>query len=648
MALRSRGCTLRWTPFEDPILKEGEVEIDMHYVGLNFRNILVALGLFGHPNEFGLEGSRIVCRVAPGAVRDLKPRDRVALLTTGTFRTRFVVHSRYCIRIPEHVSLEDAAAMPSVYITACYCLVHLARLHKFETVLIHSACAGVGLAAIRVSEYISSTIYATVGSEEKVQYLMDRFGIPRHRISNSRSADFLHDVMRETNGRGVDVVLNSLTGSLLHTSWECLASFGHMIELGKRDFLSNGQLNIGPFIKNRAYIGFDLTQVGKEAYHIYEAMHAQFESLNAEKELVPIRPVKVYKATEVVDAFRYMQQGIHTGKILVKMPEDPASLYCSAGQSLFSLNPNASYLLVGGLGGLGRSVSTWMVEQGARHLVYLSRSAGLSDNDQAFVRELENQGCQAICVPDNVTVKEDVELAISKCTRPLAGVAQLSGILKDSMFDKMTHEQWSTCLAPKVQGIWNLHDVTQALKLDFFVLVGSVSGTCGNPGQANYAAANTFLGSFVTYRRNLRLPAGIVDLGAVEDVGMIAQNPEILQRAQLASVCFPNEQQLIEGLKLAPVPPRNNPAAASSAFQTQKPLSNPSVRAYRGQSNELRSLLRRVEQNPALLNDPESEAIVRSEIRTQVTQRLAPAQDMDESEMANIAIDSLMTIEIRG
>ncbi|KAJ0418662.1 hypothetical protein BJY00DRAFT_314811 [Aspergillus carlsbadensis] len=669
--------TLRWTPFEDPDLKEGEVEIDMHYVGLNFRDILVALGLFGEPNEFGLEGSGVIRRVAPGAIRDLKPGDRVALLTTGTFRTRFVVHSRYCIRVPEHVSLEDAATMPSVYITACYCLVHLARLHKEETVLIHSACGGVGLAAIRVCEYIGATIYATVGSEEKVQYLMDRFNIPRHRIFNSRSTDFLHDVMRETNGRGVDVVLNSLTGTLLHASWDCLASFGRMIELGKRDFLSNGQLSMGPFIKNRAYIGFDLTQVGKEAYQTYETMHTQFETLSAKNELVPIRPVKVYEATEVVDAFRYMQQGVHMGKILVKMPEDPATLAFSPGLSPFSFDPDASYLLAGGLGGLGRSVSTWMVEQGARHLAYLSRSAGLSDGDKAFVRELETQGCQAICVPGDVTVKEDVERAVSQCPRPLAGVAQLSGILRDAMFDKMTHDEWTACLAPKVQGTWNLHNATQSLSLDFFILVGSVSGVCGTVGQANYAAANSFLGSFTTYRRDLGLPAGIVDLGAIEDVGMLAKNPELIQKAQSFGLCFPSEQQLIDGLKLAlsqcATPPALESKQSTSCIiglSNTKPLSNPNTRPLwvrhdsrfslytnlesqssepvQGQSNELRALLRRVEHNPSLLNDPESEAIVRREIGSQVTQRMAQAQDMDDDEIAAIAIDSLMAIEIRG
>ncbi|KAL4863599.1 hypothetical protein BDV12DRAFT_206352 [Aspergillus spectabilis] len=668
--------TLRWTPFEQPELEEGQVEIEMAYIGLNFRDILVALGLFGEPNEFGLEGSGIVRRVAPGAIRDLKPGDRVALLTTGTFRTRFVVHSRYCIRVPDHISLEDAATMPSVYITAAYCLIHLARLHKEESVLIHSACGGVGLAAIRVCEYVGATIYATVGSEEKVQYLMDRFGIPRHRIFNSRSADFLPEVKRETNGRGVDVVLNSLTGPLLHASWDCLASFGRMIELGKRDFLSNGQLSMGPFIKNRSYIGFDLTQVGKEAYHTYETMHTQFETLTAENELIPIRPIRVYEASEVVDAFRYMQQGVHMGKLLVRMPEEPGSLPVSAGQSPFSFNPDKSYLLVGGLGGLGRSVSTWMVERGARHLVYMSRSAGHPEKDQAFIHELEEQGCQTICVPGDVTVMEDVKLAISKCTRRLAGVAQMAGSLKDRMFDKMTHNDWTSCLAPKVQGTWNLHDATKASELDFFIVVGSVSGVCGNPGQANYATANTFLDSFTHYRRHLGLPAGIVDLGAVEDVGMMAQNPEALQRAQIASVCFPSEQQLIDGLKLAlsqcVVPPKPSSKMSSTCIiglSNTKPLSNPSVRPYwtrdarfnlyknletkstssiQGQSNELRTLLRRVEQNPSLLNDPESEAIVRREIGTQVTQRMAQAQDMDEEEIALIAIDSLMAIEIRG
>jgi acyl carrier protein len=245
------------------------------------------------------------------------------------------------------------------------------------------------------------------------------------------------------------------------------------------------------------------------------------------------------------------------------------------------------------------------------------------------------------------------------------------------MFDKMKYSEWESCVASKVQGTWNLHETTSSSALDFFIVVGSVAGICGNPGQANYAAANTFLDSFVQYRRDLGLPAAVIDLGAIDEVGMMAANQEAMQRAQAASVCFPSEQQLIEGLKLAlsqcAVPPSSKSLLSTSCIvglSNTKPLSNPSVRPYwvrdvrfaiyknlesrsteavqGGQSNELRTLLRRVEQNPSLLNDPESEEIVRREIGNQVTQRMPQAENMDEDEIANITIDSLMAIEIRG
>lgn len=245
------------------------------------------------------------------------------------------------------------------------------------------------------------------------------------------------------------------------------------------------------------------------------------------------------------------------------------------------------------------------------------------------------------------------------------------------MFDKMKYSEWESCVASKVQGTWNLHEATSSSAVDFFIVVGSVSGICGNPGQANYAAANTFLDSFAQYRRDLGLPAAVIDLGAIDEVGMMAANQEAMQRAQAASVCFPSEQQLIDGLKLAlsqcAVPPSSKSLLSTSCIvglSNTKPLSNPSVRPYwvrdvrfaiykniesrsieavqGGQSNELHTLLRRVEQNPSLLNDPESEEIVRREIGNQVTQRMPQAENMDEDEIANITIDSLMAIEIRG
>ncbi|THC99609.1 hypothetical protein EYZ11_000876 [Aspergillus tanneri] len=553
--------------------------------------------------------------------------------------------------------------MPSVYITSIYCLVHLARLQKDESVLIHSACGGVGLAAIRVSQVIGAKIYATVGSEEKATYLMERFGIPRNQVFSSRNADFLPGILEETNGRGVDVVLNSLAGKLLHASWECVASFGRMIELGKRDFLSNGQLNMMPFGKNRAYFGFDLTQLADEAPHI------------SNHKIIPIRPVKIYDVRDVLDAFRYMQQGVHMGKILIKMPEIPSSLASSTVKPPFSLSPDVSYMLVGGLGGLGYSISTWMVEMGARHLVYLSPSANSCSHD-AFIRELKEQGCYVSCVAGSVTEIEDVKCALHKCTRPLAGVLQLAAVLKDRPFEKMNHNEWSSCLAIKALGTWNLHKAVQQEKLDFFVVFSSVSGTCGNPGQANYAASNTFLNSLTQYRRQLGLPSSVVDLGAVDEIGMMNYDPKVLQNARAASVRLVCEAELMEGLRVAicQSPTTAEPSSTMTSspciigLSNSRPLSDPGVRTlwtrdarfshYRnleskgaGQgdttSDELRALLRRVEQNPALLDDPESEAIVRRELVKQVQEHMPQTRDMDEEEIADMAIDSLMAIEIK-
>ncbi|KAF5855558.1 hypothetical protein ETB97_008996 [Aspergillus alliaceus] len=665
--------SLYWAPDDsERPLQEHDVEIDIHYVGLNFRDILVAMGLFGNADEFGLEGSGIVRRVGSDRVR-LRPGDKVAVLIPGVCRTRIVIHSQFCIMVPDHISLEDAATMPSVYITAIYSLDHLARLQKDESVLIHSACGGVGLAAIRVSQIIGaeSQIYATVGSEEKVQFLVDNFNIPRNRIFNSRNAGFLPSIMKETNGRGVDVVLNSLSGDLLHASWECVASFGRMVELGKRDFLGNGQLNMKPFMKNRAYFGFDLTQVREvpetsARYVIKRVLVFQVNWLIQNQIAQRIRIL-------VLDAFRYMQQGVHIGKILIKMPDDPCVLANPIAKSHFSLSPNASYLLVGGLGGLGRSISTWMVERGARHLTYLSPSAG--QKHHSFIQELEEQGCHVSCVSGSVERMKDVERAASQCTRPLAGVLQMSAVLKDRMFKDMSYNEWISCLAPKVSGTWNLHTALEKTNLDFFVVFSSVSGTCGNPGQANYAAANTFLNSFTKYRRQLGMPSSVLDLGAVEEVGLMNQDPRVLENARTASVRLVLEAELMEGLQLAisQSPATESPGALVSSpciigLGNSRPLSDPGVRTmwakdvrfsfYRNlqsqdtcqfntASEELRILLRRVERNPALLDDPETEAVLRCELIKQVRQRMPQTQDMSEDEIADMAIDSLMAIEIK-
>jgi hypothetical protein len=264
-----------------------------------------------------------------------------------------------------------------------------------------------------------------VGNEDKVCFLMETHGIPRNRIFNSRNADFLPEILRETNGRGVDLVLNSLAGELLHASWECVATRGKMIELGKRDMYTNGTLSLSPFGRNRIFYGVDILALGEDApeelYEVFDEPFRWFE----EGKIRPIQPVRKFAAADLRDAFRFMQQGTHMGKIIVEMPADPHELVDAGLAAEVSFSPHKSYLLVGGLGGVGRTISTWMVERGARHLVFLSRSAGQSKQDKNFVQQLRAQGCTALCVAGSVSEPSDVQRAVAGCEKPLAGVLQM-------------------------------------------------------------------------------------------------------------------------------------------------------------------------------------------------------------------------------
>jgi hypothetical protein len=273
---------------------------------------------------------------------------------------------------------------------------------------------------------ILKQVFATVGNDEKVLYLMEHFAIPRNRIFNSRSKGFLPEIMRETNGRGVDIVLNSLAGELLHASWECVASRGKMIEIGKRDILTNGALNMLPFGRNRAFIGLDLLGLFQDDPHMLRDLFLRSVEWHGQGKIKPIQPIKKFPASQIQDAFRYMQQGVHMGKILIEMPQGSAHTALETNKSKPNFSAEKTYLLVGGLGGLGRTISTWMVENGARHIVYLSRSAGQSPGDQKFLEELKVQGCHPICVVGSVSESADVQRAVNTCIKPLAGVLQMS------------------------------------------------------------------------------------------------------------------------------------------------------------------------------------------------------------------------------
>ncbi|GFF29324.1 lovastatin nonaketide synthase [Aspergillus udagawae] len=654
-------------------LGEDDVTVDVHYVGLNFRDVMVSSGFIGNEHGMGLEASGIVRQVGP-RVKHLQPGDKVHVIGTGLLATRVTTASQFCFPVASDMSLEDAATVPIGYATAIYSLLTVGQLENGQSVLIHSACGAVGQAAIRICQMMNAKIFATVGNEQKVQYLVDNFDIPRSNIFASRDASFVSGVMRETEGKGVDIVLNSLSGALLHESWKCVAKFGKMIEIGKRDFMGHGRLDMETFAANRTFIGVDLLQLLLESPDRFQRLRQSFYRLNRGGHLKPIHPIKVFDACNAHQALAYMQRGTHIGKILVKIAggDDADSIAMIKPTPRFA--PDAAYLLVGGLGGIGRAVSNWMVENGAKTLVILSRSGAKSSSDQAFLEELRFQGCSAIVVGGDVSDINDVRSAIAKSPKPISGVIHLGMVLRSAPLLKSSHEDWVAVQSPKVDGAWNLHHALGTTDLDFFVVFSSIASLCGIIGQASYASANGFLDAFVRYRHSLGLPATTINLGAVGDIGCFSRTPDLLKSAAAFGTRILEEADVLDALQLAIESSKSTPPGVQSessqvivGMSSTKPQSDPLARPswsqdarYRLYENlehtqytlqmnlldEVKQFFSKAKQSPEMFKEERAWELLLNVIRLQLSKH--EAEELSLAQIADMGIDSLMMMESIG
>lgn len=336
-----------------------------------------------------------------------------------------------------------------------------------------------------------------------------------------------------------------------------------MVEIGKRDLIGQGRLDLEPFHDNRAFFGVEMWHLATRQPSRIRALGRQFKSLWESGAIGPIRPVHVLDGRDVEGAIRTMLKATHIGKLVVQMPDDDTELQATPLECGLALRGNKAYLLVGGFGGLGRSVATWMVERGARHLIFMSRSGGIKPEDQDFAAELQSCGCVVQIFAGDVAVREDVDRCVGEATLPIAGVVQLSMVLKDSLFQDMPMEDWLAVTRPKIQGTWNLHhallerasrnhtESKSESNLDFFVLFSSFAGIVGLRGQANYSAGNTFQDAFVQYRHARGLPASVLDVGAVSDIGFVARRPDLIGYFENLAQHFLTEQDVLDAFELA-------------------------------------------------------------------------------------------------
>ncbi|MBI4614801.1 MAG: SDR family NAD(P)-dependent oxidoreductase [Planctomycetes bacterium] len=497
---------------------KGEVLVRVRAAGMNFRDVLGAMGMYpGDPGPLGGECAGTIQAVGEG-VEGFSPGDEVLAVALGAFATIVRARAELLFRRPERLSAEEAVTIPGAFLTASYGLEKLARLAPGERVLVHTAAGGVGLAAVQIARRAGAEVLATAGRPEKREYLRS-IGV-RH-VFDSRSLDFAAGVLEATQGRGVDVVLNSLAGEFIEKSLSVVAPGGRFVEIGKRDVWTPDRVACArPDVK---YYVFDIVEIAARDPVMVRAMLVEiFEDV--EKGSFEPLPRRVFPIAEASAAFRHMAQAKHIGKVVLWFP-DSTSIRDQPPRGL--VRDDRTYLVTGGLGALGRHVARWLVEKGARNLLLIGRRPPLREGEE-WIEEIKGAalGTRVLFAAADVSRREELAAALARAGSelpPLAGVIHAAGVLDDALLADLTPERIDSVLAPKVGGAWNLHLLTRETPLDFFVLFSSTAATFGSAGQANYAAANAYLDALAHHRRSLGLAATSIAWGPWAGTGMAAE-----------------------------------------------------------------------------------------------------------------------------
>ena len=495
----------------------GEVEIETATTSLNLRDILNALGR-GYPVgwPFGFECAGRITAVGTG-VDNVRVGDEVIAFTPSSFRSFVTTRAEYVAKKPRHLSITDASTIFAPFATAQYAFHDLARVTPGERVLIHAAAGGTGLALVQTALNAGCEVFVTA-SPSKWDFLR-QLGV-RH-VMNSRSLDFAREIMEQTGGEGIDVVVNSLAGEFIPKSFSVLRSNGRFLEMGKTDIWEHS--DVEREYPHVSYLPFNLVDLCLEnpslAARLIREVLAGFEA----GRLQPL-PATVFPIEKTVDAFRYMAQARHIGRIVVAWD----SSLKSTNSDRVQIHSDATYLITGGTGGLGIEVAQWLAHQGARHLVLVARRAPAGQAESA-IGELSRRGVHVRVRRADVSQPQDIAAIIAEIDAgmpPLRGVIHAAGVLDDATVLQCDWARFRAVLDPKVAGSWNLHEFTRNHRLDFFVLFSGAAGMLGLAGQANYVAANAFLDALAPYRRSLGLPCMSINWSAWSSVGLAAARAE--------------------------------------------------------------------------------------------------------------------------
>ena len=431
-------------------LPDDFVEIEVKATGFNFKDVMMAMGQI-EVETLGLECGGIVTKRG-ASVRGITIGDRVACFAFGAF-SNFIRSEAIAVQtLPHDMSFETAAALPVTYCTAYYSVYHAARVHKGETVLIHAASGGLGQATIELCQLVGAEVFATVGTNEKKNLLMEHYGIPEDHIFSSRDTSFAKGIMRMTGGQGADVIMNSLASDMLRVTWECIAPFGRFVELGARDYTINTRLEMHKFARNVTFTVVNLVSLVRERPKIAAEVWADVMAFFRTKQLKGPFPLTIYRISEIEKALRAMQSGKHMGKLVaVAAPDDMVKVsnlmaHHIHGTHLFKAVPaqmkmtllreDASYLIVGGLSGLGRALAEWLVENGAKNLILTSRRGLSKSGAQEEIESLRSKGVTVAVYACDISDSSQLSSVLSEASMlpPIRGVVQGAMVLQVRIF----------------------------------------------------------------------------------------------------------------------------------------------------------------------------------------------------------------------
>ncbi|KAK3343522.1 fatty acid synthase S-acetyltransferase [Lasiosphaeria hispida] len=516
-----------------------EVEIEAKAWAVNFRDVLVALGRIDD-GGLGLDCAGVVTRVGRACGSDaVRAGDRVCMVSPNCMRAYPRADSRAVLRIPDGLSFEEAASVLIPGMTAYYGLLEVARLRRGEKILIHSAAGSTGQMAVWMAKTKGAEVFATTSSDDKKRFLRDTMGIPEDHIFYSRDTSFARGIKRVTGGRGVDVVLNSLSGDGLRASWECVAPFGRFVEIAEADIRSNAMLPMGSFAHNVSFSAVDLRHIAQADLDLTQRLLRGTLGLLAERKIKHPGPLHRYPVSEVERAFRHLQGGKNIGRVMITLDRTDVVPQLLFTRPSWTFDPHATYLVAGGSGGLGRAIAKWMATRGARHMLLPSRSGGTaSPAASALLSDLRARGVNVLAprcdMADDAALADLLASWARRNMPPVKGVINAAMVLQDAVFSNMTHAQWELAIRSKVCTTWNLHR-RLGPDADFFVMLSSLIGVLGGMGQANYAAGCAFQDALARRRvRDGKTGSVSIDVGWMRSIGIVAERAEYQRNLKTA------------------------------------------------------------------------------------------------------------------